>query len=72
MRSSGRGKPQQYGTNFVLRDCELKPAPMEDEANVDNRRREVGLDTPANYACVLRAMYGSPKLEAPSSPAVAH
>lgn len=68
----GRGKPQRYGANFVLRDGELKPAPMEDEANVDNRRRAVGLGTLAIYACVLRAMYGSPKLQAPSSPAVAH
>lgn len=58
---SGRGKPQRYGTNFVLRDGELKPAPMEDEANVDKRRRAAGLGTLANYACVLRAMYGSPK-----------
>jgi len=57
----GRGKPQRYGTNFVLRDGELNPAPMEDEANVDSRRRAVGLGTLANYACVLRAMYGSPK-----------
>ena len=57
----GRGKPQRYGTNFVLRDGELKPAPMEDEANVDKRRRAAGLGTLANYACVLRATYGSPK-----------
>jgi len=58
---SARGKPQRYGTNFVLRDGELKPAPMEDEANVDERRRAAGLGTLANYACILRAMYGSPK-----------
>lgn len=57
----GRGKPQRYGTNFVWLDGELKPAPMEDEANVDKRRRAAGLGTLANYACVLRAMYGSPK-----------
>lgn len=68
----GRGKPQRYGTNFVLRDGELKPAPMEDEAGVDKRRRAAGLGTLANYACVLRAMYGSPKPQTPSSPAVAH
>jgi hypothetical protein len=68
----GRGKPQRYGTNFVLRDGELKPAPMEDEASVDKRRRAAGLGTLANYACVLRAMYGSPTPQTPSSPAVAH
>ncbi len=32
---AGRGKPQRYGTNFELRDGELKPAPMEDEANIE-------------------------------------
>lgn len=67
----GRGKPQRYGTNFVLRDGELKPAPMEDEANVDKRRRAAGLGTLANYACVLRAMYGSPKPQKPGSSAAA-
>jgi hypothetical protein len=55
---SGRGKPQRYGTNFVISDGELKPAPMEDEANVDSLRRSVGLGTLANYACVIRAAYG--------------
>jgi polyhydroxyalkanoate synthesis regulator phasin len=58
---AGRGKPQRYGTNFELRDGELRPAPMEDEANVEKLRRAVGLGSLANYACVLRAMYGSPK-----------
>jgi hypothetical protein len=66
---NGRGKPQRYGTNFVLRDGELKPAPMEDEANVDKRRRAAGLGALANYACVLRAMYGSPKPQPPGSSA---
>jgi hypothetical protein len=60
----GRGKLQRYGTNFVLRDGVLKPAPIEDEASVDNRRAAAGLGTLANYACVLRAMYGSPKPQA--------
>ena len=58
---NGRGKPQRYGTNFEWRDGELQPAPMEDEANVDKRRRAAGLGTLANYACIMRAMYGSPK-----------
>jgi hypothetical protein len=55
---AGRGKPQRYGTNFVLRAGELQPAPMEDEANVDQRRRAIGLGSLANYACILRAAYG--------------
>lgn len=57
---AGRGKPQRYGTNFELRDGVLQPAPMEDEANVEKRRQAAGLGRLANYACVLRAMYGSP------------
>lgn len=62
---SARGKPQRYGTNFVLRDGQLRPAPMEDEAHVDERRRAAGLGTLANYACITRAMYGSPKFQKP-------
>jgi hypothetical protein len=64
---SARDKPQRYGTNFVLRDGELKPAPMEDEAHIDERRRAAGLGTLANYACIMRAMYGSPKSQKPGS-----
>jgi hypothetical protein len=56
---AGRGEPQRYGTNFEMRDGELKPAPIEDEANVEKLRRDVGLMSLANYACVIRAMYGS-------------
>jgi len=40
---NGRGRKQRYGTNYELRDGQLYPAPIEDEANVDARRREVGL-----------------------------
>jgi hypothetical protein len=63
-----QGKPQRYGTNFELRDGEFKPAPMEDEAHVDERRRAAGLITLASYGCILRAMYGSQKNEVPPSP----
>lgn len=65
----GRGKPQRYGTNFVWRDGELQPAPMEDEANVDERRRAAGLGILANYACVLRTMHGTPEPQPASSSA---
>ena len=68
---AGRGKPQRYGTNFDLHDGELIPAPMEDEANVDKIRRAFGLGSLANYACVIRASYGSPKPQGPRSSAAA-
>lgn len=66
----GRGKPQRYGTNFEMRDGELKPSPMEDEANVDARRRAVGLGTLANNACVIRAAYGAKPAPVTGPPAV--
>jgi hypothetical protein len=58
---AGRGKLQRYGTNFEMRDGELKPSPLEDEANVDALRRKAGLGTLANYACFMRAMYNVPE-----------
>jgi Family of unknown function (DUF6624) len=56
---NGRGKKQRYGTNYELRDGQLYPAPIEDEANVDARRREVGLLSLANDTCLARAIYGT-------------
>jgi hypothetical protein len=60
---AGRGKPQRYGTNFEMRDGELKPAALEDEARVEELRREAGLGTLANYACLMRALYGAPETQ---------
>lgn len=37
-------KPQRYGTQFWTVNGELEPRPIEDEANVDQRRAEVGLE----------------------------
>jgi hypothetical protein len=64
---AGRGKPQRYGTNFEMRDGELKPTPMEDEAGIDKRRRAVGLGSLANYACILRAMYEPSNPQTPAA-----
>jgi hypothetical protein len=55
----GRGKKQRYGTNYELRDGQLNPAPIEDEADVDARRREVGLLSLANDTCLARAIYST-------------
>jgi len=48
------GKPQRYGTQFLDTRFlgpkgELKPQPIEDESNVDARRKEVGLPPMAEY-----------------------
>ena len=43
------GKNQMYGTQLKDVDGKLKPFPIEDEANVDRRRCEVGLPPLAKY-----------------------
>ena len=50
------GQPQRYGTQFYTDKGELKPRPIEDEANVDARRKEVGLPPLAEYARQLREL----------------
>lgn len=52
----GEGKPQRYGTQF--RDG--GPQPIEDEANVDARRKAIGLPSMADYAKQMEQMYGKP------------
>lgn len=49
------GKPQIYGTQFHTVDGQLVPEAIEDEANVDARRKEVGLGSLAEYAKRMRA-----------------
>ena len=60
----GEGKPQVYGTQ-AKRFEEWKgeePAlePIEDEANVDKRRAEVGMSTLAEYRKLLKGLYFPP------------
>ncbi|MCH8148566.1 MAG: hypothetical protein IH987_11315 [Planctomycetes bacterium] len=50
------GKSQRYGSQFHTVDGQLVPFPIEDEANVDALRKEVGLRPLAEYAKQLRAM----------------
>jgi len=50
------GKPQRYGTQFHMVNGELVPQPIEDEANVDARRKQVGLPSLAEYARQMREM----------------
>lgn len=50
-------RPQRWGTQFEGD----KPFPIEDEANVDARRKAIGLPTMAEYAQEMRAMYGGKK-----------
>jgi hypothetical protein len=45
----GENKKQVYGTQFRMVDGKWQPYPIEDEKNVDERRKEVGLPTLAEY-----------------------
>lgn len=49
-----QGKKQIYGTQFRGDGRESKPFPIEDEANVDKRRAEIGLQPLAEYAKTIR------------------
>lgn len=55
------GRPQVYGTQAKRfeewKDGEPVPAPIEDEANVDKRRAEVGLMPLSEYLKILKQMY---------------
>jgi hypothetical protein len=52
------GKKQVYGTQFTLDGGKCKPRPMEDEANGDERRKEVGLPPLAEYLREAEGFYG--------------
>lgn len=47
-------RPQRFGTQYK----DGKPAPIEDEARVDERRKAIGLGTMADYDTQMRTMYG--------------
>ena len=43
------GKKQLYGTQFWFMNGKMEPRPIEDEANIDKRREEMGLGSFADY-----------------------
>lgn len=55
-----QGKKQLYGTQFIGNGADAKPAPIEDEEHVDQRRKEVGLPPLEEYAKLIRGMGGKP------------
>jgi hypothetical protein len=52
-----QGEKQLYGTQFHTVDGKLVPQPIEDEANVDKRRKEVGLMSMAEYEKLMHEVY---------------
>lgn len=56
------GKSQHYGTQIKpTQDGKMEVSPIEDEANVDKRRAEVGLGPLAEYVESMRQRYVKPK-----------
>ncbi len=51
------GKPQRYGSQFFIANGKLVLEPIEDEANVDRRRAEIGLPPLAEYLRLAEEMY---------------
>jgi hypothetical protein len=53
----GEGKKQLYGTQTKLVKGDCIPDPVEDEANLDKRRKEMGMMPMAKYLEMVRKMY---------------
>lgn len=51
-----QGKKQLYGTQFIGNGASAKPQPIEDEENVDKRRKEMGLGPLEDYAKLIRGL----------------
>jgi uncharacterized protein DUF6624 len=54
------GKPQRYGTQFLIVAGRLVAPPLEDTLHVDERRATVGLPPMAEYVFLLKDMYKLP------------
>ncbi|MBI3572395.1 hypothetical protein HY091_02605 [Candidatus Kaiserbacteria bacterium] len=52
---------QLYGTQYRAVNGEHKPLPIEDETNVDKRRKQMGLDTLEENIAAMYKAYGPPK-----------
>ena len=62
-------KPQRYGTQM---DGEFHPKPLEDPANVDKRRAEVGLPPLDEYIKMAKAQYAKISESSPESDKIRH
>ncbi|ROU08382.1 DUF6624 domain-containing protein [Lysobacter enzymogenes] len=52
-----RGRKQRFGTKFRRRGAALEPCPIEQPAQVDARRRAMGLEPLADYARRVRSAF---------------
>lgn len=53
----GENKKQMFGTQFREKDGKMEPYPIADEVNVDQRRKEVGLPSLAEYRKSMEEIY---------------
>lgn len=53
-----QGKPQRYGSQFLVKDGVETLRPTEDMPGLERRRNAMGLAPLSDYACVLRLTYG--------------
>jgi hypothetical protein len=60
-------KKQLYGTQLTSKDGKLVPQPIEDEANVDARRKELGMPPLADYLTFVNDRLGPPA-KSPDTP----
>jgi membrane dipeptidase len=60
------GKKQVYGTQFTQVNGNYEPRPLEDPDQVDDRRKDVGLEPLAEYAKRLREVYKQEPAKKPS------
>jgi hypothetical protein len=58
-------KPQRYGTQFWPQNGEWQPQELEDPANVDARRKAMGLMPLSEYKAVIEQTYGKPPVDRP-------
>jgi Family of unknown function (DUF6624) len=54
---SAEGKKQLYGTQLEQKDGKFVPKPVEDEVNLDARRKELGMQPIAEYLEAAAKMY---------------
>ena len=52
-----QGKPQVYGSNFESKEGKLVMSLTHDVANLDKRRKEIGLPTILEYMKLLKELY---------------
>jgi hypothetical protein len=59
------GKPQIYGTQMIVQGKALVPRPIADEAHLDKRRAEMGMEPFAEYLKELKDFYFPPEKDKP-------